>query len=250
MPPAPAIGAVAHRGIDERSLVQTSASDRARAATDAPAWPCRCRQHVGHAPAGSLNVNWTCLHLAGDEPMLGAAEAVVKLLVLGAQLLRLDDVKAEQPVAELQPVLQRRDDLLIDAGADDERIDHGFDRMILVLVEFDVLAQVARLAVDPRPPIAVDADLLEQVLVILAVNLVDRRPHLDFRAFRQRQQMLHHLMRACESRGPRRTAGSAASPSWRTASADSRRCRSSCRRSSADWSRRFSDRWTRPATGR
>ena len=64
-----------------------------------------------------------------------------------------------------------------------------------------MVAQVARLAVDPRPPVAVDANLLEEVLVILAVNLVDRRPHLDLRASGQRQQMFHHLMRGANREG-------------------------------------------------
>ena len=127
-----------------------------------------------------------CLHFASDEPMSRAAEAVVKPLVLVAQLLRLGDVKAEQPVAELQSVLQRRDHLLIDAGTDDKSIDHGFDHVLAVFIEVDVLAQVAWLAVDPRPPIAVDPDEFEEVFVILAVNLVNRRPYLDLRPRGQR----------------------------------------------------------------
>jgi hypothetical protein len=60
------------------------------------------------------------LHLARDEPVLGAAEAVVELLVGRAELLRLHDVEAEEAVAELEPVLERRDDLSVDVGADDK----------------------------------------------------------------------------------------------------------------------------------
>ena len=143
----------------------------------------RAEAGTGRAGAGGVvERELERLHLAGDQPVPGTAEAVVKPLVRGAELLRPHDVKAEQPVAEVQPVLQRGDDLLVDAGADDERIDHRLDRVLLVLVELDMAPQVARLAVDPRPAVAVDANLLEQVLVILAVNLVDRRPHLDLGA--------------------------------------------------------------------
>ena len=193
-PAAPAIAAVAQRGRDERSLVQGSL----RIGHEQRRMHPHRRADARARWAGARRVverELGLVHLAGDKPMPGAAETVVKLLVLAAKLLRLHDVKAEQAVSEFQSVLQRSDDLLIDSGADDERIDHGFDRMSLVFIEFDMVPQVARLAVDPRPPVAVDADLLEQVLVILAVNLVDRRPHLDLGAFRQGQQMFHHLMR-------------------------------------------------------
>jgi hypothetical protein len=84
------------------------------------------------------------LHGAGDEPMAGTAETVVELLVNRARRLRLHDVKAEQAVAELEPMLERRDDLPVDVGADDERIDHRLDRVLFVFAELDVLAEVAR----------------------------------------------------------------------------------------------------------
>ena len=95
-------------------------------------------------------------------------------------------------------MLQRRDDLPVDPGADDKRIDDGFDRVRFVLVEFEVIAQILWLPVDAGPAIAVDANLLEQVLVVLAVNLVDRRPHFDFRSLGQRQHVLHHLVRRAD----------------------------------------------------
>jgi len=41
------------------------------------------------------------VHDTGHEPMLGAAEAVVEFLQAGTKLLGFDDVKAEQPVAQL-----------------------------------------------------------------------------------------------------------------------------------------------------
>ena len=73
--------------------------------------------------------------------------------------------------------------------------------MRLVLVELDVLAQVARLAVDAGAAIAVDADLLEEVVVVFAVDLVDGRAHLDFRALGQRQQVLGHLVGRADRQG-------------------------------------------------
>src|ERR1700733_9637638 len=141
------------------------------------------------------------VHLAGDKSMPGAAEPVVKLLVLLAELLGLHDMKTEQAVTQFQSMLERSDDLLIDSRADDERIDHGFDRMLLFLIEIDMVPQIARLAVDSGPAVAVDANLLEEIFVILAVNLVDGRADLDLGAFRQRQQMFHHLMRGANREG-------------------------------------------------
>ncbi len=90
------------------------------------------------------------MHLAGDQSMLGAAETVVKLLVRAAGLLRLHDVKTQQAVSQFQPVLQRRHDLMIDSRPNDERIDHGFNRVLLLFVEFDMVTQIARLSVDSR----------------------------------------------------------------------------------------------------
>src|SRR5262245_33690690 len=160
---APAIGAVAERGSDESPLVESALrigdqQRRMHAHRRADAGTRRAR--AGRIVERELKR----LHLAGDEPMFGAAEAVVELFVRGGRLLRLHDVKAEQAVTQLQAVLQRRHDLLVDARGDDERIDHRLDGMRLLLVELDVLAQVAWLAVDPRPAVAVDADLLEEVL--------------------------------------------------------------------------------------
>jgi hypothetical protein len=54
-------------------------------------------------------------------------------------------VKAEQAVTELEPVLERRDDLAVDIRADDERVDDSLDGVRLVLVELEVLAEVTRL---------------------------------------------------------------------------------------------------------
>src|SRR5262249_16192073 len=108
-------------------------------------------EHVGHAPAGSLNVNWNACISPATSRCRAHPDAAVPLLWRPAQLFRLADVKAEQPAPGLQSVFQRRAPLPVDAGADDERIDHGLDRMLPIFVEVDMLSQVARLAVDPRP---------------------------------------------------------------------------------------------------
>jgi hypothetical protein len=76
---------------------------------------------------------------------------------------------------------------LIDAGSNDERIDNGFDLVFFVFIQFDVVAKVLGLPVDSRPPIAVDANLFEQVLVVFAIDLIDRRTDLYLRALWQRQ---------------------------------------------------------------
>src|SRR5580698_10482499 len=86
------------------------------------------------------------MHFACDESMPHAAETVVKLFVLLPKLFRLHDMKTEQAIAQFQSMLERSDDLLIDSRADDERINHGFDRMLLFFIEFDMLPEIARLA--------------------------------------------------------------------------------------------------------
>src|ERR1700677_4278682 len=109
------------------------------------------------------------MHLAGDKSMPRAAETFVELLVLLAELLGLHDVKTEQAVSQFQSMLERSDDLVIDSRTDDERIDQGFDRMLLFFVEVDMVSQIAGLAVDAGPAVADDANLLEEIFVILAV---------------------------------------------------------------------------------
>jgi hypothetical protein len=41
-------------------------------------------------------------------------------------------------------MLERRDDLAVYVGADDERVDDGLDRVLFVLAELEVLAEIAR----------------------------------------------------------------------------------------------------------
>ena len=124
---------------------------------------CRADAGARGARAGRIiEREFERLHLAGYQSMAGTAEALMELLVRGAGLLRLHDMKAEQAVAKLEPVFERSDDLLIDARPDDERIDDRLDGVRLFFIELDVLPQVARLAVDPRPAVPVDADLLEE----------------------------------------------------------------------------------------
>src|SRR5229473_8590240 len=103
--------------------------------------------------------------------MLGTAETVIEFLVFATQLLWFHDVKAQEPISELESVLQRRDHLLVDAEADDERIDNRFDDRRRVFIELDMIPQVARFPIDPRTPVPVDANLLEEVFVVLAINL-------------------------------------------------------------------------------
>src|SRR5262245_30326763 len=109
-----------------------------------------CRTSAGRVVERKLKR----LHLAGDELMPGASETAVKLLMHAGLLFRLHNVKAEEAVSELQAVLERRYDLLVNARADDERVNHRLDRMLFLLIEINVLAKVARLAIDACPAIA------------------------------------------------------------------------------------------------
>jgi hypothetical protein len=104
-------------------------------------------EQVGHAPAGSLNVNCNCC--ISRLPDDGAcSQTFVEPLHYGVVRFSSDDVKAEQAIAKLESMLQRSDDLLIDSRSDHERVDDRFNRVLLIFTQFNVLAKVARLAVD------------------------------------------------------------------------------------------------------
>ena len=147
-PSAPTLAAVAERRLDEGSVIERTT----RIGNQQGGMHAHGRSDAGAGGAGTGRIverELSLMHVAGDQTVLCAAETVVELLrSLGLRPLRFDDVKAQQSIAELQSVLQRSDDLLIDARADHERVDDGFDGCCFVFVEVDVVAQIARLAVD------------------------------------------------------------------------------------------------------
>ncbi len=79
---------------------------------------------------------------------------------------------------------------LADVGLHDQTIDDHLDRVLLLLVEVDLVAQFARLAVDPDAREALFLDLLEELGVLALASANHRREQLDARALGQ----LHHLV--------------------------------------------------------
>ena len=85
--------------------------------------------------------------------------------------------------------------MLVDAFLNDKLIDDRIDDVVLVFIEFDLVAQIAFLAIDPRVPVSVHTNLFEQIFVVFAENFRDRCSHFDFGSFRQSQHVFHHLVR-------------------------------------------------------
>ena len=113
---------------------------------------------------------------------------------------RLADVgeneETQEPFAnDFEAVREGCHDLFVEALADDKAIHDHFDPVVFVFIEFDFLAQVVDRFVDPHPAVALGADVVEQVGVILAIDLEYRCANFNLRAIGQGQQVFHHLMR-------------------------------------------------------
>ncbi|HXV74866.1 MAG TPA: hypothetical protein VD788_00995 [Candidatus Polarisedimenticolaceae bacterium] len=85
----------------------------------------------------------------------------------------------DQPVRHRQRGLDRIGQPALDVGPHDQPVDDDLDRVLFLLVELDLVRQVAHVAVDPRA----NETLPRRVLELLAVDPLaaadDRRQHLD-----------------------------------------------------------------------
>src|SRR5579872_5211683 len=135
------------------------------------------------------------------EPALQTGELFgeAQLLFFAARLLRERD---QQPLGELERGLDRIGQPLAYVRLDDEPVDHDLDRVLALLVEFDLLAQVADLAVDADAGVAVFDRLLEQLLILAFASAHHRREDLQTGAFRQRRDLVDDLLGALRSDGP------------------------------------------------
>src|SRR5688572_4664228 len=101
LPPSPAIGVVAHCGIDERSLVETTlwiGHEKRRMHAHG-----RPDSRAGWASTGRIvEGELDLLHLACHQAMAVASKAVVELLQGRVTRLSPEDVKAKQTVAEFE----------------------------------------------------------------------------------------------------------------------------------------------------
>src|SRR5256712_5962873 len=77
---------------------------------------------------------------------------------------------------------------------DDEAIDDDVDRVLALLVEVDLLAQLAHDAVDAHAREALALEIEEELLVLALAPAHDRRQHEQPRARRLQQHAVHHLL--------------------------------------------------------
>src|SRR5208282_3834398 len=96
-------------------------------------------------------------------------------------VLRIHALDLEQVLPVLERHFQRVGKALFDSAANREPVDYHLDRVALVLVERDLLAQLANRAVDLDPHEA-GAPQLAHLLPIFALAIADdRREHVDSR---------------------------------------------------------------------
>ena len=81
-------------------------------------------------------------------------------------------------------MFQRGKHLLVNILLDKEFVDDDLDVVVFVFVKFDFLADVVRFAVNADVAAPLRADVVKEVVVILAVDFEDRGVDFYFRAFR------------------------------------------------------------------
>ena len=123
------------------------------------------------------------------EPAIHARERFRERELARRRALALRDDR-DDTAREPQRRLDRIGQALADVGLHHEPVDDDLDRVLLLLVEVDLLAQFDRLAVHADAREALLADLLEELRVLALAAANDGREQLDARAFRQ----LHHLV--------------------------------------------------------
>ena len=161
-------------------------------------------------PAGALGIvedEIIRTDVAVDEVMRRAAQSLVEtrsvrlVRPFGLPLRPINDVHLQQPVTDEQ---RRRDaglDGFLVPAADDEAVDDGVHVANVGCLEGGFFRKVDALSVNDQAAAALLADLGEDEVEVLAVDLEDRRPQLDLGALGQRQNRLENLARGTARRG-------------------------------------------------
>ena len=159
------------------------------------------RADAATGPAGALRVieHEEIRHdVAVDERMPRAAERLRKARRL-AGVRAADDGGRQQRVADAQGMFDAGLELLLDARDEDEAIHHGRELRIArqcvrhVFGEVDPHGRLATAGVDVHVAAAELADLVEDELGILAVDLEDRRTQLDLGTLGELEERLQDL---------------------------------------------------------
>ena len=110
------------------------------------------------------------------------------------QRLAVDHVDDHEPLGERRRGLDGLRQPLPQVGLHREPVDDHLDRVLVLLVELDLLLEQSLLAVDLHPGEPVPPELLEDVLELALAVAGDRRVDGELRALRQAQHLLHDLI--------------------------------------------------------
>src|SRR5581483_9108712 len=128
---------------------------------------------------------------AGD-----AGEALTEVNLFAAAVVALQPFDLEEVAAVLEGNFERIGEPLFDPCADSQAIDHHVNRMPLILVQRDLVAQLQHLAVDLDADEA-GAPQVGKLLAIFAFAIAhNRRQHLHPRTFRPLANLVDDLLYA------------------------------------------------------
>ena len=125
------------------------------------------------------------LELGQADAVLGAREALGE-----GQRLAVDDVDRHEAVRELERRLDGVGQPVAQVVLHHEPVDDDLDRVLELLVELDLLVELAHLAVDLHAGEALAAQLLEQILVLALAVADDRRVDGELRPLGQPQHLV------------------------------------------------------------
>ena len=131
------------------------------------------------------------LELGQAGAVLGAGE----LLGERERLLGVDQLDVDQPVRQRHARLHGVRQPLAQVGPHHEPVHHDRDVVLVLLVQRDVLVELAHLAVDPHASEALAPQLLEQLPVLALAAAHDRREHHEPGAVVQGHDVVDDLLR-------------------------------------------------------
>ena len=109
-------------------------------------------------------------------------------------LLSVDHVNDHQPAGDLHRRFQRIGQALVHALTHDQAVHHRLDGVLFVLFQLDLFRKLVLDAVHPHANVAVPPQIVQHLDVLALAPPDHRRQHLDARALRQRQDLIHHLV--------------------------------------------------------
>ena len=146
------------------------------------------------------------LEIIDGVAVLGACERERVLQQLALRAFGLvtagQQVEAHAAGGELRRLLHALRDAAERVLADDDAVDHDLDGVLVLLVELDVLIQLADLAVDAHAAEALVAQVLEQLLVLALAAKHDRREHVRAPALTRLEHLVRDLVRRLAADGP------------------------------------------------